>query len=54
MSKLTRFGRRIALPSTRQIRHELLVMMNEDEKQKALLLQAVENRPVAPPTIPPG
>ena len=26
-----RFGRRIALPSTRQILHELRVMMNQDD-----------------------
>ncbi len=36
MSQLMRFGRRIALPSTRQIRHELLTAIVEDERRKAL------------------
>jgi hypothetical protein len=35
MSQLMRFGRRIALPSTRQIRHELLMMMQEDQRRLA-------------------
>lgn len=37
MSSTMRFGRRIALPSTRQIRHELLVFASREEaRQKAL------------------
>ena len=32
MSRLQRFGRKIAVPSTRQIRHELIVLMREDER----------------------
>lgn len=32
MSQSMRFGRRIALPSTRQIRHELLMMMQEEQR----------------------
>jgi hypothetical protein len=36
MSQLMRFGRRIALPSTRQIRHELLMMMQEDQRRLAV------------------
>jgi hypothetical protein len=31
-----RFGRRIALPSTGQIRHELLVMMQDDQRRLAV------------------
>jgi hypothetical protein len=31
-----RFGKRIPLPSTRQIRHELSLMWAEDEIKKAL------------------
>jgi hypothetical protein len=30
-----RFGKRIPLPSTRQIRHELIVMWAEDELRKS-------------------
>ena len=30
-----RFGKRIPLPSTRQIRHELILMWAEDEIKKA-------------------
>jgi hypothetical protein len=36
MTQTYRFGRRITLPSTRQIRHELLAMeASEDAKQRA-------------------
>jgi hypothetical protein len=31
-----RFGKRIPLPSTRQIRHELILMWAEDEIRKAI------------------
>jgi hypothetical protein len=35
MSITHRFGKRIPLPSTRQIRHELILMWAEDEIKKA-------------------
>lgn len=34
MAQLVRFGRKIALPSTRQIIHELRVMALEDELRR--------------------
>ena len=49
MARLTRFGRRLALPSTRQIRHELLVLMADDEarlKAAALVSAQAEGTPV--------
>ena len=50
MARLTRFGRRVALPSTRQIRHELLVLLADDEarlKQASLVPAPVEAEPAA-------
>jgi hypothetical protein len=35
-----RFRKRIPLPSTRQIRHELILMSADDEIKKALKLKA--------------
>ncbi len=49
MSQLMRFGRRVALPSTRQIRHEVLVMMQEDQQQLA-----VKTPDIAAPSPLPG
>jgi len=34
MSTTHRFGKRLPLPSTRQIRHELILMWAEDELKK--------------------
>jgi hypothetical protein len=34
MSTTYRFGKRLPLPSTRQIRHELILMWAEDELKK--------------------
>jgi hypothetical protein len=46
MSQSLRFGRRISLPSTRQIRHELLMMMQQDEQQRAA--KTLETTPPSP------
>jgi hypothetical protein len=35
MSTTHRFGKRLPLPSTRQIRHELILMWAEDELKKS-------------------
>jgi hypothetical protein len=35
MSTTHRFGKRLPLPSTRQIRHELILMWAEDELRKS-------------------
>ena len=35
MASSTRFGRKIPLPSTRQIRHELTLLMQADEQRNA-------------------
>ncbi len=34
MTKNMRFGRRLSLPSTRQIKHELIVLMREDLRRE--------------------
>ncbi|WP_020177160.1 hypothetical protein [Methyloferula stellata] len=49
MAQLMRFGRRIALPSARQIRHELLMMMQDDQRRLA-----VKTPDVAAPMPLPG
>ncbi len=51
MSQL-RFGRRIALPSTRQIRHELLMMMQDDQQRLVKTPDAVAPLPLLPETKP--
>jgi hypothetical protein len=49
MTNLIRFGRKIALPSTRQIRHELVMLMREDERLKeAARKKAAENLAIPP------
>ena len=48
MAKLMRFGRRIALPSTRQIRHELVEMILEDNRKKALAVPEHDPASAAP------
>lgn len=49
MSNLIRFGRKIALPSTRQIRHELIVLMREDERLKEVARKKAAAENVAAP-----
>ena len=53
MAQLNRFGRRLALPSTRQIRHELLLVVQEDERRKALKAGAPDGAATAPDVDPP-
>ncbi len=48
MAKLMRFGRRIALPSTRQIRHELVEMILEDNRKKAMAVAEHDPASAAP------
>ncbi len=55
MSQLMRFGRKIALPSTRQIRHELIMLMLEDEKVRVAKAAQPEVTPAAvAPSTPPN
>jgi hypothetical protein len=42
MSITHRFGKRIPLPSTRQIRHELILMWGKDEIKKALAAERLK------------
>ncbi len=48
MAQSMRFGRRLALPSTRQIRHELIVLLAEE----ARLLEGKADAPKRPVTVP--
>jgi hypothetical protein len=43
MSITHRFGKRIPLPSTRQIRHELILMWAKDEIKKALAAEHLKD-----------
>jgi hypothetical protein len=56
MTQIYRFGRRIALPSTRQIRHELLVMeaLEDAKKRVADAARGVANQAIrrAPGSAP--
>jgi hypothetical protein len=49
-----RFGKRIPLPSTRQIRHEILVMWAQDEARKSAANAEASAKAVVPtPSIGP-
>jgi len=53
MSQLMRFGRKAALPSTLQIRHELIIMIREQERLKALETSRAETLPpLGSPGVP--
>ena len=51
MSQQMRFGRKIAVPSTRQIIHELRVMALQDELRRLEQLQPglISGQPAQPP-----
>ena len=49
MTQLMRFGRKIALPSTRQIIHELRVMALQDELRRLEKPLAGSSPPLAKP-----
>ena len=45
MTTSLRFGRKIPLPSTRQIRHELTVLMREEERRNVVKARESEASP---------
>jgi len=45
MSQLMRFGRKVGLPSTLQIRRELIGMIREEERMKILKASKAETLP---------
>ncbi len=54
MTNSMRFGRRLGLPSTLQIKHELMLLMREDarvadaKKAEAARIAAVPDQPLTP------